>query len=725
MHFFLKILTIISLFQLNLLACAANWHTMYLQDEYYHFLDPIMLNVPPNSPLYKLSGRYTAHNARFEYFKNVKKKRNIQEWKHYFQGYFTEKEVEILFYGNNSIKNTAKAYKDNRQFPAFSKYIVFLDKQNKLAQNQDKNASYFNIMEEGEKLLKEETDTFLKERYLYLLMRVYHHKTNYHKMFDLYSNYKHILNPSTPVHEWIDALRAGAYQHLHQPVLANQLYAKIFRDNKTNAHYGFYDFKVHNLEEWRQLLHQAHSKKEIALYHFLRAMRGGNEPLFELQKIAYLAPNSVWFERLVYIVAQKLENKRYEIMVHAGKHDKFFKAKVRSYKLQKNHFLNVLNHLKQPTFFTLYTQLYFNLLDYNSLKKENLKKLASLANKKQKMYVQLLNYMYAIHQLNSDDQEEQALLYRELKPLLPQLKKKQQQSILRYTLLQISTLNDTATLEQKLNKLYAQKQTSRKNILKILNFEDATLFEHYINNKQRSFFEKKVFKTSMKNLGRGDISKILATLYLNENDFEDAQFHLRRIPRKNVFSPYNPFNATINGSNRTLSKTTYSQKRFAETMFRLQKKLEKNPHDAREHFLYANGLYNKSWFGNFPMSSVFYHTVQLTKGKPLPLSTNLDFAESEYQLALKYAKKENFKAKISYQLLKIEFNRAISNTHQYKKKMWEMPRFGDQFNGTENVIYLLQHSPSFVSAIEDFKAEYRHTDYGKEVIKRCVTFNYF
>ena len=45
------------------------------------------------------------------------------------------------------------------------------------------------------------------------------------------------------------------------------------------------------------------------------------------------------------------------------------------------------------------------------------------------------------------------------------------------------------------------------------------------------------------------------------------------------------------------------------------------------------------------------------------------------QVALEYAndkdkkKNENFKAKISYQLLKIKFNIAISNTYRYDKKL--------------------------------------------------------
>lgn len=712
------------------MGCAGTYSEMFIKNEYYNFTDSDMVDLPRDNPLYKLSGSYSAHDARFKHFANIKKEANIKAWQEYFNNNLTAKEIETLFYQQNSIKQSAKFYKNSVKYPNFAKYINFLALQNQLAQNNE-SSNYKEVITQGIKLFEEEEKPFLKERYLYLLMRLYHHHAQYSKLLDLYANNALIVNQQGIVKEWIDTLRAGAYQHLKQTNKANQLYAQIFANHKTNPHYGYYDFKINSDEAWQKLLQSTEDKETQALYHFLRAMKWANEPLHELKNIATLAPNSVWFERLSYMIMQELQNKRYEIMVHAGKKDKYFKAQIQSYNLQKKHFIGILKTLKKQTFFSLYSQLFLNVLDYNSLERKDLVKLRHIANNKQEPFAKLLTYIYGLHQVSSSSDEEQYALYQQLKPLLPNFSEKKQASILRYTALQLASVDEVKPIENTINKLFAQNESYRGAILEALNYANASEFKAYIERKKRSFFEEKVFKQTMKNLNRGDVAKILATLYLQENNFEKAQFYLRQVPKQNLFTPYNPFNVSINTSNRTKSKKTYSQKQFVETLLRIKIALEKNPKSAMNHFLYANALYNKSWFGNFPLSSVLYRRVYLVKGEKLPLSTDLSLAQKEYELALEYAdfkdktKNENFKAKIAYQLLKIKFNLAISDTYQYDKDTWDMPRFGSYDNGTKKIIKLLKESRDFSEAIQDFKANYQHTSYAKEVIKKCITFRYF
>ena len=708
----------------QLFACAGTWHEMYIKDEHYNFTDPDMVNLARDNPLYKLSGNYAAHDARFKYFANKEKEANLKAWKSYFKEELSLKELELIFYKKDSIQKSAKYYKNSTQFPAFGKYINFLHLQNRLAQSlQVTNRQ--EIIQKGVTLFKEETQPFLKERYLYLLMRLYHRNGQYHELLDIHANNALIINPQGVVKEWIEALRAGTYQHLKQSTKANQLYAQIFATHRTNPHYGYYDFKIKSDEDWQTLLKSTKDKETQALYYFLRAMQWENEPLYELKNIANLAPNSVWFERLSYMIIQDLQNTRYDIMLHSGKKDKYFKAKVKSYKLQNKHFLTILSQLKKQTFFTLYAKLYLNVLEYHSLQRKDLVKLRTLANNKQAPFTDLLNYIYGLHQLSCNSDQAQYALYQQLKPLLPKLSKIKQQSILRYTALQISTLDEEGTIEKKLNKLFAQNENYRSTILDALNYVDATKFQAYVEQEKRSFFETKVFKKTMSKLEKGDVAKILATLYLQKNDFQQAQFYLRQVPQKNVFTPYNPFNVSINTSNRTLSRKNYTQKKFVDTMLRLENAIAKEPTSAIDHFLYANGLYNKSWYGNFPMSSVLYRSTSFNKNEQMPKTADLHHAQQEYELALKYAKDEKFRAKIAYQLLKIDFNLALSNTQNYEKDLWAMPRFSGWNNGTQKVIQLLKKSKDFTEAVKDFKADYGHTTYGQEVIEKCITFRYF
>jgi hypothetical protein len=94
---------------------------------------------------------------------------------------------------------------------------------------------------------------------------------------------------------------------------------------------------------------------------------------------------------------------------------------------------------------------------------------------------------------------------------------------------------------------------------------------------------------------------------------------------------------------------------------------------------------------------------------------NFDKIEEEYNLALKYATKREFKAKIAYQLLKIEYNRFIiqneAETYGVYVAYFEPKK--------------LVSSKKFTSAISKYKENYNNTKYGKEIIKKCATFKYF
>lgn len=728
MKWIVKIALLITLSYSKIIACTGGWQEMYVKDEYYNFLQASMVHLDSDNPLYQLSGSYSAHNERFDYFRQKKQEANIKAWHTYFKDELSKKEIKSIFYALNSIEKSHKRYKKKNTYPAFTRYLAFLNRQNSYAQNnaQENKQIYVELINDGLKLLKEEQDPFLKERYLYLMMRLFHHQGNYQKTLNLYREYFNSVNANAVVHEWIDALLAGSYQHLNLNLKANQLYAKIFKENKTNAHLGYYDFKIHSDLEWETLLSEAKDNDTKALYHFLRAMQWRNEPLFELEAIAKLAPTSVWFERLNFMIMQDFQKQRYELMSQANTKDKSFKNALQSYNLQKNHFINILNNIKKPSFFTLYAKLYLETLDYKTLQTSDIVKLYALANTEERVYVQLLSYMHGLHQLNSSALIDQKILYKQLKLLLPQLPKEKQKSILRYTALQLATLYPKNSLETHFNELFAKYKTvNRHQILQTVNFKKADHFKEYIEKKNRSFLEEEIFNTNMKSLHRNDIAKILATLYMQNNNFDRARFYLRQTPRNNVYTPYNPFNVTISGNNRMLSRKSYTQRDFTETMLRLETALKKNPKSANDHFLYANGLYNKSWFGNFPMSSVLYRHTTIYKDSPIPKTTNLREAEDEYLLAFYYAKESNFKAKIAYQLLKIEFNKALINTSNYPKNSWSMPILGGWNNGTKNVMQLLKSSKDFTEAIKDYRAEHGHTPYGKKVIEACITFRYF
>jgi hypothetical protein len=439
--------------------------------------------------------------------------------------------------------------------------------------------------------------------------------------------------------------------------------------------------------------------------------------LSRFTSLATIAPKSKTFYSLNYKLMQEFQYLHFHMKINDNIN---ITQKRELFIRDKNLFIKTLTSIEEPSFFTLYSKLYLETLDSKRLKHKELMKLYSLTSKEKQPYVQLLSYVDSLNQLNSISIIEQNNLHKKLILLLIGLPKKQQAYILRLTALQLQPLYDKKSIEFEFNKLFAQKSTiKREDVLHILNFKDADIVNDYIMKERRSFFEERVFKTNMNALKRNDIAMILAKLYLQKDKFDEARSYIRQAPRSNLYSKYNPFSSSVELDNKRFYKKSSSFRKFAETMSRLKKRLDKGSDKARDFYLYGNGLYNKSFFGNFPMSSVFFHNSNIDKDS-IPPTTNLTKAYNAYESALQISTKEEFKAEIAYQMLKIKFQMAIINKKNYPRSMHKIPKTDE----TKKVKHLLIESRSFIETMQDYKLDYAHTKYGKRVIKESIIFSY-
>lgn len=169
------------LFPSTVFSCPTSPQELYIKNEYYNFIDPNMVNISRQNPLYKLSNSKMVHTVRSEFFKQRKKDANIQAWMHYFKGELSKVEIEAIFYEENSIAKSAEYYQNSSKYPNFSKYLDFLNLQNSIAQNKSRKRQAY-ILKTGLQRFEDEEEPFLKERYLYLLMRLYHHTGQYEKV---------------------------------------------------------------------------------------------------------------------------------------------------------------------------------------------------------------------------------------------------------------------------------------------------------------------------------------------------------------------------------------------------------------------------------------------------------------------------------------------------------------------------------------------------------------
>jgi len=716
-----SILLITLLTIVKLSACGdIGWESYFIKEADYDFLDPVLIEQQEENPLYNLATISTyAYKNRVQYFKKIEHKLNVQEWKKYFNNRVSTKELERLFYDEeNSPMSIYPSLASKLNNPNFKRYLEFVEEQSTIAQSiEEVDRDPLNVSDKGEKLLRVEKDKFLKLRYLFLTMRIYHYAGEYKATLHIYNEfYPQLKEIDSIVFEWIDALRAGALQHLGKDVESNLLYGEILKNNKTNAYLGYYDFKIKNDEQWNNLLAKAKTADDKALFYFLRALKWEGVPLIEHRQIAKIAPHSIWFERLSYLIMQEFQSANLE----SKESNKYSKANTQNYLEKKNYFLKTLSTLKKPSFFSLYSKAYLEIRHQEHLTTLNqeLKHLKKIANPKQKTFVEMLSYINSIRAIRVTHKGANEALFKEMINLLKKAPASKRKIIFAYTAHYMEKLypkNSPEALFSHLNSLI-QNGYGWWGVEDVIDIVTAKEFEAYIEKKNRSIYEQKLFKNIMHTLHRNDIAKFLAILYTKDGEIEKANHYLEQIPKLNRETKFNPFNVSLSGNNRKVkSKKGYTQRKFVKTMLKIRHSLDKNSSSAMDHFLFATGLYNSSWFGNFPMAgSVSRSVTSFSEAEAEHILKNLDLIEKEYKLALKYAKKKEFKAKIAYQLLKVAYNRVVISQREYGSVY--VGFFQDK---------TLKDSPTFTKAIKSYKEEYASTKFGRNIIRQCASFRYF
>jgi hypothetical protein len=723
MDIFKKVFLLLVLNYTALVACGGGgYFNAFVKENGYDFLAPILIDIKEENPLYKLSSYGTySYSKRKTYFNQKSKELNLKEWQNYFEDRLTLKELEELFYvEHNSLENSYNNIAKKLNNKIFEKYFNYVaDQEINAKGHEEQKISSDVLIKRGEKALLNEEDKFLKLRYLFLVMRLNHYSNNYAEVLALYKkHYSSVKDVNSIVFEWIDALRAGALQHLGRDVESNMLYGEILKNNKTNAYLGYYDFKIENDKQWNALLSQVKTKEDKALFYFLRALKWEGVPLIEHRELLKTAPNSVWFERLTYMIMQDFQN-RYFDKESIDKNDKYEMTNYNSYLEQKEYFFKTLKMLKEPKFFSLYSEVYLMIKEQENLEElpKKFTKLSSMANDKQKLYVDMLRYINGVRVITSTKDNANKPLFKKLAKLLKEAPPAKRESIFAYTAHYMAKLYPKNSPEEHFSKhCSVMPSVGYSYIAAYMDSIDADDFERYVEKKSRSFYEEKVFRIVMGSLAKNDVAKFLTLLYTKDANFEKANYYMSQVPKLNRKTKFNPFNVFLSGNNRKRKGKGYEQRKFVKTMLKIRKALDKDPTSAMDHYLYANGLYNSSWFGNFPMvGSVDRSVTSFSVAEGEHILKNFDIVEKEYNLALEYATKSEFKAKIAYQLLKIEYNRFIIQN--------EASRYGVY------VAYFepkkLVNSKKFTKAIAKYKESYSNTKYGKEIIKKCATFKYF
>lgn len=698
--------TLLSLIFLNisLFACASGFN---YYDKQFVFLEKRQLPFSNFSGDLKDSATY---NMIYSDYKKRNKEANLQEWMRYLPK-LNKEQIEQIVYKKqnlNLIKN-----KEVLNYLNFvheqEKYVSFYYSYGKKIKKVNPSILISQALENLQKV----KTPYLKLRYFYLALRLAHFKNK--NPLRIYEKFKYLIknNPNSIVNDWIQGIYAGALIKNNERALGVYEFIKLFHEDKINWHLSFYNFKYINTNEhWQELLFLAKNKEEKIKFHVLRSLNKNANIIEELENISKIDKNSPWIDYILY--RQLLHSQHF-----FDQSDLY----VRDFKI--NETIEYLKTVKKDNMYLVNLSLaYFNF--YKNDLKTAQRYIDTLLKTHPKYEVKTLNFLIYLNKIKQISKESENSIYTKMKKLvdnnpcnnyyiqnytflkLDKLYKKQNMSLKRILSTSTGHLNiDIFTLK------------SMEDFIKFINKKDLNKLEKYFlkNLEQNNYIKKSKNKYILNEKLKMTYTKVL----INNLKFQEALNINADILKQKIV--YNPFNANFKGNNRQGKKETYTIKQFLEKIILIKKKIKENKNSIIDNYLFANALFNLSYFGNSnTLASVYrstysFHSIKLEKHK---LQTSIE----HYKKAIENSTNKEFKAKLTYMLAKNElalFDLKYSKkTYGYEdaiKINYESKRL---WTYSKNKIFKEYIKNGYGEFFHIIKDKYSNTNYYKELIKECA-----
>ncbi|WP_419677635.1 hypothetical protein ACN2EN_08260 [Aliarcobacter lanthieri] len=692
MIFRLSFLTIF--LKLSLFSCADYWDPSSVQHLFLEQKDNIFLQLSEdlNNP-----GIY---NEVIYKYNSENKTKNIKELEKEFQNRYSFEQIEEFLYKRQNLNNLRD--KD------FLEYIKFAEIQEKCV-----TYNYFNPKPENcgdlTKIalnnLEKVESSYLKLRYFYLAFRLSHF--NKQEPLKIYEKYKYLLDQSKDsiVKDWIQGIYSGALIKNGQKIQGVYEFTKLF-DVAINKHLSLYNFHhIKTQEEFDELLNLTKNSDEKTRIYAIRALDDSSNVIEEMQNIYKIDNNSKWLDFLLYRELLKSQTYFNGIEYEYFQDDKQSEIENIFYKK----YIEFLKDIKKEDRYLVDLSLiYFNIYTENFTEAKEI--MNSLLDKYPNSHeVQVASYILYLNSLTKIDEKIENEIISKIDLLIDD--NHSSNSIYEYTL---------ETLEKKYKKqgLDFDQFLVRNALYSTLHEIDLKTFrtyEEFLDKPQTSKLKQYLqnrFKLQIKNGSSPfDITKL--SLLINNLLFQEALD--TKLPILDTKIEFNPFNGLISGNNRSGKKEQLTIKEFLEKIIVIQKELEKNPNSVMDNFLYANALYNLSYFGNSDRITTVYrssytiHTPKMQKEK-------LDLAIKHYNIALNKSKDKEFKAKLIYMISKTYL--ALTDLN-IEKDRW---RYYKESKYNYGAIYETFLQKDGAKYFDNLKDNFSDTKYYQELISSCGDF---
>ncbi|HRJ51571.1 MAG TPA: hypothetical protein PLE99_02300 [Candidatus Thiothrix moscowensis] len=701
---------------------------------------------------------------------------NLQAWSQYLK--VSAEDARAIVYERAEDKLAS-------QPPAVKTYLGIVAKQEPLANQGDprwlskeeqqqqkaENATLGKaVSSEINQQLASATDPFLRQRYAYLLIRLLHYTGQYAQAISEYSRLAaDIQQPDKEVAIWTGLLYAGALQREGKRAEAAYQFATLLAKTDTKKLQAQVNFSIKTDAEWDALMALCKNEDEKALMHFVRALRVDANSLAELKSVYALAPDSDWFDTMLF---RELEFAQFADRSPGNEADPWLQAarginrdvlisdlnafeeakteearqKLRE---RRSQYLGQLSQLveqvrqdkkRKDLFLTDYAAIYLKVLSAQPVSVADVQNFVSAyPNDPRLAYAKPLQHLVYLETLGTLDAAGEAVIADNLtavealeKPVNKEGEddvytspyKRRTQDIMTYTYAKLEPLYAKALQP---GKAYLAKRRGdialdaiKVDEIRELQALQAKPSPNRLEQRMVADFSKafgEIDYETNKFVVNADPSELIARKYLASGVLDKAKAAATEASGKLFKTTYNPFDSGRSGNNRGKAKAM-TLLEVIDTLQDLTSKVSANPADAQTQFLLGTAYYNMSWFGNSPM---------LIRTERSPISwkkgeTDLSKAREHYQLALQHATDRELKAKTLYALAKIEQDEF------YMQQQAKGVDLNDHWPHVRGKPYAkavkFAKKNGYGTYFRQIRA-YEDTQYYKDVINQCADYRYY
>lgn len=689
-----KIVLLTISLSLSLFSCGGGywWNS---EDVEFHFLDNkdnLYLQYSND-----LSSASTYNDIIYKYsIKN--KEENLKEWQVALENRFSIKELEDIIYKNRN----QELILDEE----FQEYLKFIKEQEYCVTYNPYINQDFTYCKDFIPIALNKIDntknSFLKQRYFYIALRLSHYKDSTKNSLDIYNKYSYLLNNSNSiVKDWIQGLYAGALVKNNEIAKGVYEFSKLF-ENSINSHLSFYNFKYITSEEYfNELLSYAKDDSEKTKMYAIRALNYNSNVLEEMKNIYNIDKNSKWLDFLIFR----------ELLKSQTLHNTYGSA-YKDYENENSEYIYFLKNIdKDDRYLVDLSLVHFNIYfkKYEESKKILDRLLVEFPNKHELEVASYILYLNSLKNIDSSIEDE---IYKRVSHF-----NENEFDIYKYTLNTLSNLykNQNQDFEKYLSDNFYYIE------YKDLDLENFKKFEMFLETKQdtklREFLQTRFKKMVTANKSSFDFAKI--TVLINNLKFKEALDTNFEILDKTKVE-FNPFNGLIRGNNRSGKKEPFTIREFLQRVIKIENELEKNPNSVMDNFLLANSLYNLSHFGNINRVTTVYRSNYLVHTPKLQ-EQKLNLAINYYEKALENSKDIELNAKITYLIAKTKLALFDLNYDKYPQEdNWWKKNSVYNYGSDEFYEKFLENSGSRYFNI--LQNNFKDTRYYNELIQECGDF---